>query len=273
MEQQENNAYILGTEWEELHRLGLQHQVWSSEARTGWDNGNFAIDQTILDLGCGPGFCTTELAYIVGAKGKVIAVDQSEGYIKYLENLKSHHNLSIELMHADFDQMQLSPSSLDGAYCRWALAWIPNPKEIIAKVINALKPGGRFVIQEYYDWSTLQTAPPLEGLKKGIAAALKSFKKSDSEIDIGKDIPSYCKELGIEIISQRSMSKLVTPDQAAWDWPATFFHIYFPKVAEMGYLTQDELYIALKEIDELRNIPGSNILTPLMVELVLERKV
>lgn len=31
----EENAYILGTEREELYRLGLQHQVWSGETRKG----------------------------------------------------------------------------------------------------------------------------------------------------------------------------------------------------------------------------------------------
>jgi hypothetical protein len=30
-------TYVLGTEQAELHRLGVQHQVWSAEARRGVD--------------------------------------------------------------------------------------------------------------------------------------------------------------------------------------------------------------------------------------------
>ena len=62
----EQNAYILGTDKEELHRLGIQHQVWASEAQKGWTLAGFTAGQTLLDLGCGPGFCTKELAMITG---------------------------------------------------------------------------------------------------------------------------------------------------------------------------------------------------------------
>ena len=43
--------YVLGTEQAELYRLGLQHQVWSAEARRGWELGGFRAGHTLLDLG------------------------------------------------------------------------------------------------------------------------------------------------------------------------------------------------------------------------------
>ena len=73
--------------------------------------------------------------------------------------------------------MQLDTDSLDGMYCRWALAWIPNPKEILTKVLDALKPGGKMVIHEYYDWKTHQTEPNLPSINQAIVQALKSFKE------------------------------------------------------------------------------------------------
>ena len=62
--------------------------------------------------------------------------------------------LNIDGHAVDFNQMQLEDNSLDGAYCRWAMAWISNPEEIIQKVYKALKPGGRFVFHEYFHWMT-----------------------------------------------------------------------------------------------------------------------
>ena len=53
---QEENAYILGTDAQELHRLGVQHQVWSEEALHGWRLAQFRAGHTLLDLGSGPGF-------------------------------------------------------------------------------------------------------------------------------------------------------------------------------------------------------------------------
>ena len=37
----EESVYILGTDKEELIRLELQHKVWSSEAKRGWDLAEF----------------------------------------------------------------------------------------------------------------------------------------------------------------------------------------------------------------------------------------
>ena len=160
----ENNAYILGTAPDELFRLGVQHQVWASEAQRGWENAGFTAGNTLLDLGCGPGYCTKEMALIAGKTGKVIGVDKSKNYIDFVNHMSQTYSLPIDAIGADFNDLDLSPNSLDGAYCRWALAWISNPDEILQKVYNALKPGGRFVIHEYFDWMTHQTVPSLPGL-------------------------------------------------------------------------------------------------------------
>ena len=138
----EQNTYILGTDQEELTRLKIQHMVWSSEAKRGWDLAGFKIGQTILDLGCGSGYCTTELAEIVGKTGKVIGVDRSEAFIKYLHHIRESTQLSIEPCLADFDTLSLDAESLDGMYCWWALAWVPNPKKILKKMKDALRPDG-----------------------------------------------------------------------------------------------------------------------------------
>ena len=46
----DDKPYILGTDNEEIKRLELQHQIWLSEAKTGWVSANFSKNNTILDL-------------------------------------------------------------------------------------------------------------------------------------------------------------------------------------------------------------------------------
>lgn len=268
----EENAYILGTEQAELHRLGLQHQVWSSEARRGWELGGFGPGQTILDLGCGPGFCTTELAYMVGHTGKVIGVDISPTYVNALKKQAELHALPIELRTCSFDEMVLAPNSLDGMFCRWALAWVPNPAEVLAKVQAALKPGGRMVIQEYFDWTTFQTEPPLPHLKKAIGAAYHSMKLGQpGDIDVGRKIPGIATSLGLRVLHTRSISKLARPSELTWEWPYSFFRIYLPKLVERGLLTYEDVATALTEFDVLKAMPDAMVLCPTVVEVVLEK--
>lgn len=271
MSSQENNAYILGTDKQELYRLGLQHQVWASEAQQGWKNGQFNSGQTILDLGCGPGFCTKELAFIAGPEGKVIGVDRSQHYIDYLNQISKLHHLNIEGICTDFNDMELPVESVDSMYCRWALAWLPNPQDILEKVKKALKPDGKMVIHEYYNWGTFQTEPQKPTLSKAIAAALKSFKDSDSEIDIGRLLPNMLEDIGMEVTSIRPMSKLATAKDSTWHWPKSFFYSYFPRLIDLGYLSQDEVKIALEEMEALELEKGATLLCPLLVEVVARK--
>ena len=137
----------------------------------------------ILDLGSGPGFCAKELAYIVGKDGQVIAVDKSKQYLQYLEEVNKIHSLNITTKHSTFDELELSPNSLDGMYCRWAMAWIPNPKEVLNKVLEALKPGAKMVLHEYYHWMAHQINPGTPAVAKAIRGCYDSFQDAEGDID------------------------------------------------------------------------------------------
>lgn len=69
--------YVLGTHDEEIERLGLQHRIWRSKATDAWQRADFTVGQTLLDVGCGPGYATLDLAEIVGPAGRVVGVDRA----------------------------------------------------------------------------------------------------------------------------------------------------------------------------------------------------
>ncbi len=267
----EKNAYILGTDQEELYRLGLQHQVWAKEAQTGWALAAFTAGQTLLDLGCGPGFCSKELAFITGPKGKVIAVDKSQQYIDHLDRVAATHQLNIETRSEDFNDLKLENNSLDGMYSRWALAWPGDPLPIIRKVYDALKPGGKMVLHEYYNWSTHQTEPEMPHLKKAIAAALQSFHDAEGDINIGRKLPALLAGLGMKIDNVRLMAKVGRPFESTWQWPKTFFEVYFPKLVDLQYLSREELQLALKDLQEIEQNPNATLCCPLMVEVIASK--
>jgi len=267
----EQNEYILGTDKEELHRLGLQHQVWASEAHKGWETAGFTAGQTLLDLGCGPGFCTKELAFVVGNSGKVIGIDRSKHFIEFLKQINAQYGLEIDAIQADFNNMVLEPNSLDGMYCRWAMAWIPNVKEVLNNVKKALKPGGKMVLHEYYDWQTHRTEPHKEGINKAIAACLKSFKEQEGEIDIGRELIQICDDIGMKVTSKRLMSKLATPDNFAWHWPKSFYYSYFPRLVDAGYLTPTDVQQALNDQAELECNKNATIFCPVLIEIIAEK--
>lgn len=273
MENKEKGAYVLGTDAAELHRLGFQHQVWASEAHQGWETANFTYGNTILDLGCGPGFVTKELAYLVGPEGKVIGVDKSEVYLNHLNQIALDHQLeNIELHHKDFIEMELPAASVDHIYHRWALAWISEVDDIVSKMVSYLRPGGTIVSHEYFDWATLQLEPEVEEWKIAKDATLESFKAGGGNINIGRQLPQIFESHGLKIESIRPMTKMSRSDSLAFNWPATFFEIYFPKVAEMGFMPKDLCERVLQRIKVRKKEEKTILYTPTMIE-VIARKV
>src|SRR2546427_11345451 len=77
--------YIFGTHEEELARLGLQHRVWRPRATDAWRRAGFTVGQTLVDLGCGPGYAALDLAELVGPHGRIVAIARSRRYLDALE--------------------------------------------------------------------------------------------------------------------------------------------------------------------------------------------
>jgi hypothetical protein len=152
------------------------------------------------------------------------------------------------------------------------MAWIDNAEEILHKVAKAMKPGAKMVIHEYFDWSTFQTEPHKPALMKGVTAILKNFMKPPSNINIGRELPAIFKNIGIELVAQRGMHKMPKPDDLAWQWPYSFLHIFMPKLIDMGLLSQEEVTTALAELEELTKNPDATIFTPMMIEVIGEKK-
>ena len=101
----QDRDYILGTHDEEIVRLGIQHRVWRPRALDAWRRAGFTVDQTIIDVGCGPGYASIDLAGIVGASGQIISVDRSRRFLDTLENASRGYGLSnIQTVEADLEE-------------------------------------------------------------------------------------------------------------------------------------------------------------------------
>ncbi|MFT5971205.1 MAG: ubiquinone/menaquinone biosynthesis C-methylase UbiE [Flavobacteriales bacterium] len=264
----EEKAYILGTEEAELHRLGIQHMTWAKEAFDGWEFAGFKNGDALLDLGSGPGFASRDLAYITGNKGSVTAVDLSEKYLKFIHKIAEHHHLNIKTVHTDFNDLTLEKNSLDGAYCRWALAWPEHPEYITQKVIDALKPGACFVAQEYNNWMELHTQPYMPNIQRGLELIFESFKTSGGNINIGARLGQIFEAQGLEVVRMRPLNKCVRPNSIAWNWPKSFMLLYLPKLVESGQFSQSEMEEVVDEFLILENTPGAFFYTPPMMEII-----
>ncbi len=104
---------------------------------------------TVLDLGCGTGYFTTEIAKIVGDSGKVIAVDVQE---KMLEILKQklrdnevHNNIQIIKCQENHLGLTEKVDFILAFYTFHEMKYIDN---IITELKTILKPKAKILISE-----------------------------------------------------------------------------------------------------------------------------
>lgn len=95
-------------------------------------------DESILDLGCGDGLLTEQLA-VLAARGYVLGVDASEGMIQTAKKLRRDN---LEFRQLDINKMDFI-NRFDIIYSNAALHWIKNHERLLNSSVTALKSGGR----------------------------------------------------------------------------------------------------------------------------------
>jgi len=94
-------------------------------------------DEQILDLGCGDGALTAQLAESV-PQGGVVGIDSSRSMIETARERRGH-NVQFELM--DINQLDFR-EQFDVVFSNATLHWIKDHRNLLARVVRSLKDNG-----------------------------------------------------------------------------------------------------------------------------------
>ena len=122
--------------------------------------------ERILDLGCGDGVLTAEIA---ASGADVVGVDSSEEFI----NSARARGLDVRLM--DGEAMSFGPE-FDAVFSNAALHWMPKADAVASGIARALKTGGRFVAEfgGHGNVAAIVTAMRAVGMARGGDVSLAS---------------------------------------------------------------------------------------------------
>jgi ubiquinone/menaquinone biosynthesis C-methylase UbiE len=107
------------------------------------------VGMKVLDVGCGPGFFSVELAKLVGAKGKVYSVDLQEGMLQKLRDKIHGTPLEqiIQLIKCEEDKIVI-PEKVDFILAFYMVHEVPDKDNLFTTLKNFLNDGGEFLIVE-----------------------------------------------------------------------------------------------------------------------------
>ena len=104
----------------------------------------------VADLGAGSGHHTVRLAKLVGAAGKVYAVDIQKEMIFMLGNrLKKEKIANVTLIHNTEKDPKLPADAIDMILMVDVYHELSYPYEVMVELVKSLKPGGRLVFVEF----------------------------------------------------------------------------------------------------------------------------
>ncbi len=264
-----NQEYALGTNEAEIVRLGMQHKLWSATAFAIWERAGISAGKTVLDIGCGPGYTSADLAGVVTSKGKVIAIDESPRFIEHLQQRQQLlGEVSIDARVGDVQQLDLPAGSIDAAYQRWVLCFVNDPEAVIRGVARALKPGGAFAIQEYMHYEGILLAPESKAFNRFVTVVADAWNFRGGNSNVGMVLPSLLVKHGLIPREIRPLHRIARPQSQLWTWPTIFINTYAPKLVEEGKLTPKEHDALVQDWAARSNDPGAFFCSPPMIEII-----
>lgn len=112
--------------------------------------GNLVKEKmTVLDVGCGPGFFSIEMAKMVGKSSKVIAADlQEEMLEKLAHKIQDKEAQSIIKLHKCEENKIGVLEKVDFALAFYMVHEVPDPKNFFEELHSIIKSGGKLLVIE-----------------------------------------------------------------------------------------------------------------------------
>lgn len=111
--------------------------------------------ERILDIGCGSGGTSRELARLVGPEGAVVGVDISAPLLD-LARKRSARIQSLDFVEGDAQSIPLQPRAFDAVFSRFGVMFFDDPVAGFRNIHHALKPGARL---SFVCWRGVQENP------------------------------------------------------------------------------------------------------------------
>lgn len=269
--------YLLGTGIDESVRLGLQHRIWSAAAHEVWERAGIQPGMTVLDIGCGPGYATMDLAQLVGPSGRVIALDESAPFLKQLnDDAKSRRMGNIHRVLGDAGELATiladARGEIDAAYARWVLCFLPDPEAVIAGLAALLRPHGRFIVQDYFNYQAFTLAPRRPEFERVVDAVVQSWKARGGDPDVVARLPGLLRKHGFRLEHLEARERVARPGTTLWHWPDTFFRNFVPKLVQMGFLEPEEHAAFERMWAEVSQDRDSFLVAPTVFDVIARRE-
>ncbi|MQA10165.1 MAG: methyltransferase domain-containing protein [Pseudonocardiaceae bacterium] len=170
----------------------------------------------VLDVGCGPGTITVDLAERV-APGLVTAVDAAGDVVAQAEQEAVERGVrNVRFAVADLYALEYTDSSFDIVHAHQVLQHVADPVLALREMRRVAKPGG-IVAARDADYAGMTWYPTAPGMDQWLSVYRAVARANGGEPDAGRRLLSWARQAGFEeITSSASVWCYATADERAW---------------------------------------------------------
>jgi ubiquinone/menaquinone biosynthesis C-methylase UbiE len=155
--------------------------------------------QRLLDLGCGEGNLTLELAAHV-APGRVVGVDQEASVTRAAAQAAGDAcSTQVRFETGDAAALPFDDASFDRVFVHALLEHVPDPEAVLAEVARVLAPGG-ILGAATTDWGSTLALPETPALREAVAAHLAKRRSLGGDPLAARHTPEIAARLGLEVL-------------------------------------------------------------------------
>ena len=176
------------------------HQRRTAEDSAGYLLPHLRAGLSLLDVGCGPGTITADLAELV-TPGSVTAVDQFVDVLDVARAETERRDLSnVTFARADVHRLDFPDDTFDVVHAHQVLQHVVDPVQALREMRRVCVPGG-IVAARDADYAGFIWFPQLPALDLWRDLYRKAARANHGEPDAGRRLLSWAREAGFDDIA------------------------------------------------------------------------
>ncbi|WP_072688148.1 class I SAM-dependent methyltransferase [Rhodococcus marinonascens] len=224
----------------------LRNHRWrTAENSAGYLLPHLASGMTLLDVGCGPGTITADLAGLV-APGEVTAVEMNDEALNLARAEFAKRCVpNAKTVVSDIHALDFADDTYDVVYAHQVLQHVGDPVQALREMKRVCKPGGIVAVRDT-DYGTFTWYPAKPELDRWLALYKATARANGGEPDAGRRLRAWAHEAGLEEFMTTASTWCFSSDEdREWwggSWADRVLHSnYADRAIELGLATPEDL--------------------------------
>jgi SAM-dependent methyltransferase len=176
------------------HESVLRSHTWrSADNSAAYLLPHLRPGQDLLDVGCGPGTITVDLARRV-APGTTLGIDRAEEIVAQAAGIPTV-DVPVRFAAGDVYGLQLDDASFDVVHAHQVLQHLSDPVTALTEMRRVLRPGGILAVRDS-DYGAFVWAPADPLLDRWLDLYHRITARNQGEADAGRHLPAWVRAAG-----------------------------------------------------------------------------